>query len=130
MHLPKLFKMHSLTSVIFPIKTSKEFLSGSNMFYVYDFFLRFVCVFFLENQGVFFLHDPNFVIVSVFSSSLKILPTIIIYHDCFHCYFYCGSNTHLWRGKLKKIILAEKVDSMAIRKTIKIFLFLIPFLQS
>ena len=95
MHLPKLFKMHSLTSVIFPIKTSKEFLSGSNMFYVYDFFLRFVCVFFLENQGVFFSHDPKFVIVSVFSSSLKILPTIIIYHDCFHCYFYCGSNTHL-----------------------------------
>lgn len=45
-HLPKIFEMYSLTSVkevISPIKTSREFLSGSTMFY--DLFLCLVCVF-------------------------------------------------------------------------------------
>ena len=85
---------------------------------------------------MFFLHDPKFVLVSVFSSSLKILPTIIIYDDCFHCYSivvviltYEGRNLKNVHH-FTKLILGKKVDSVAKRKTIKIFLFLIPFLQS
>ena len=48
-------------------------------------------VYLLENSA--FLHSrtwPKICFIFFFRSSLKILRAIIMYQDCFQCYFYCG----------------------------------------